>query len=128
MTKMNWDRANKIQRTGKAQSEHAEADRPTYSPEQEAARLQLQEHRILKKKELRLEKDLEDMKIRKETRTNFIEKNKLILEEQIEILGCKPDCSDAWTQLQKLIKDNPDEKSKYWLAYHRINEIVNTFY
>ena len=128
MTKMNWVRANKKQRTGKAQSEHAEADRPTYSPEQALARLELQEHRILKKKELRLQNDLEEQKIRKESRANFIEKNKLLLEEQVQVLGCKPDGSDSWAQLQKLIKENPDEKSKYWLAYHRLNEIVNTFY
>ena len=45
--------------------------------------------------------------------------------ENIEILGCKPDCSDAYIQLQKLIKENSDEISKYWLAYHRLNEILN---
>ena len=127
MVKMNWARANKKQRTGKAQSEHAEADRPTYSPEQELARLELQEHRILKKKELRLHKDIEEQKIRKESRANYIEKNKLLLEEQVQVLGCKPDGSDSWEQLQKLIKDYPEEKLKYWEAYHRLNEIVTKF-
>ena len=50
------------------------------------------------------------------------------LKENIEILGCKPDCSDAYIQLQKLIKENSDEISKYWLAYHRLNEILNFVY
>jgi len=142
MVKMNWARANKKQRTGKAQSDHADADHPTYSPEQEAVMLELYEQRILKKaeiirqeeeiirqeEELRLQKDLEELERRKVKRANFIEKNKLLLDEQIEILGCKPDCSDAWVQLKKLIKDNPKEKSKYWEAYHRLDEIVNVFY
>ena len=135
MAKMNWDRANKNQRKGKAQSDYADADHPTYSPEQEAVMLELYEQRILKKaeiirqeEELHLQKDLEELEIRKVKRANFIEKNKQLLDEQIEILGCKPDCSDAWVQLKKLIKDNPEEKSKYWEAYHRLDEIVNVFY
>ena len=60
--------------------------------------------------------------------SEFLKNKEQLLQENIEILGCKPDCSDAYIQLQKLIKDNPDDKSKYWLAYHRLNEIVNTFY
>jgi hypothetical protein len=52
MTKMNWDRANKIQRTGKAQSEYASASNQTLSPEEEAALLEWQENRILEKEKL----------------------------------------------------------------------------
>lgn len=125
MGKMNYERANKIERTGKAQSEYASASNPTLSPEQEAALLELQEHRILAKEELRLQKELEELELRKVNREKFIANNKLLLEELSEVLECKPDCSDAWTQLQKLKNENPDEKSKYWEAYHRINEILN---
>jgi DNA-binding Xre family transcriptional regulator len=125
MGKMNYERANKIERTGKAQSEYASASNPTLSPEQEAALLELQEHRILEKEELRLQKELEELELRKVNREKFIANNKLLLEELSEVLECKPDCSDAWTQLQKLKNENPDEKSKYWEAYHRINEILN---
>ena len=125
MGKMNYERANKIERTGKAQSEYASASNPTLSPEQEAALLELQEHRILEKEELRLQKELEELELRKVNREKFIANNKLLLEELSEVLECKPDCSDAWTQLQKLKNENPDEKSKYWEAYHRINEVLN---
>ena len=127
MTKMNWDRANKIQRTGKAQSEYASASNQTLSPEQEAALLEWQENRILEKEELRLQKELEELELRKVNREKFIENNKLLLEELSEVLGCKPDCSDAWIQLQKMKNENPDEKSKYWEAYHRINEILKRY-
>ena len=127
MVKMNYERANKIERTGKAQSEYASASNPTLSPEQEAALLELQEHRILEKEELRLQKELEELELRKVNREKFLESNKLLLEELSEVLGCKPDCSDAWIQLQKMKNENPDEKSKYWEAYHRINEILKRF-
>ena len=127
MTKMNWDRANKIQRTGKAQSEYASASNPTLSPEQEAALLEWQENRILEKEELRLQKELEELELRKVNREKFIANNKLLLEELSEVLECKPDCSDAWFQLQKLKNENPEEKSKYWEAYHRINEILKRY-
>ncbi len=146
MTKMNWDRAKKIQRTGKAQSEHAEADRPPgisvedilRTPEQVAAANEYkfkieEERRELEEERRKLEvirhlREAEKAEERKIRRDEFLKNKEHLLQEFTEVLGCKPDGSDAWPQLQKLIKVNPDEKSKYWLAYHRLNEIVNTFY
>ena len=125
MTKMNWDRAKKIQRTGKAQAEHADADRPPGIASEKI-------YRSPKAKpvdsELQRQKSQEETQNRNARRAEFLKNKEQLLQENIEILGCKPDCSDAYIQLQKLIKDNPDDKSKYWLAYHRLNEIVNTFY
>jgi hypothetical protein len=125
MGKMNYERANKIQRTGKAQSEHADADHPPgITPENI--------YRSPKAKpvdsELERQRSQEETQNRNAKRAEFLKNKEQLLEEYREILGCKPDCSDAYIQLQKLIKENPDEKSKYWLAYHRLNEIVNTFY
>jgi hypothetical protein len=124
MTKMNWDRANKIQRTGKAQSEHAEADHPPgiapenvyQSPKAKPVDSELQRQR-----------SQEETQNRNTRRVEFLKNKEQLLLENTEILGCKPDCSDAYIQLQKLIKENPDEISKYWLAYHRLNEIVTKF-
>ena len=125
MGKMNYERANKIQRTGKAQSEHADADHPPGIASEKI-------YRSPKAKpvdsELQRQKSQEETQNRNARRAEFLKNKEQLLQENIEILGCKPDCSDAYIQLQKLIKDNPDDKSKYWLAYHRLNEIVNTFY
>ncbi len=143
MTKMNWDRANKIQRTGKAQSEYADADNPPgispenilRTPEQEAGLAE----KILQQEELRRQK-VATQRQQEETRHQMsleeIEKNKArlafnrekyssILLEQSLILNCKPDGSDAWAKLQKLKVEKPEEASKYWEAYHRITEILN---
>jgi len=121
MTKMNWDRANKIQRTGKAQSEHAEADRPPGIASKKI-------YRSSKAKpvdsELQRQRSQEETQNRNARRAEFLKNKEQLLQEYMEILGCKPDGSDAWVQLQKLIKDYPDEKSKYWLAYHQLNEIM----
>ena len=143
MTKMNWDRANKIQRTGKAQSEYADADNPPgispenilRTPEQEAGLAE----KILQQEELRRQKvatQRQQEEMRHQISLEEIEKNKarlafnqekysFMLQEQSEILNCKPDGSDAWTQLQKLKAEKPEEASKYWEAYHRITEILN---
>ena len=125
MGKMNYERANKIQRTGKAQSEHADADHPPGIASENG-------HRSSRKKpvdsELQRQRAQEELENRNARRAAFLKNKEQLLQENIEILGCKPDCSDAYIQLQKLIKENPDEISKYWLAYHRLNEIVNTFY
>jgi len=139
MTKMNWDRANKIQRTGKAQSEHAEADRPAgisvedilRTPEQVAAanehKFQLEEEQREIEESRRL-KEAEGVEERNIRRAEFLKNNEHLLQEFTGVLECKPDGSDAWIQLQKLVKKNPDEKSKYWLAYHQLNDIVKRFY
>ena len=147
MTKMNWDRANKIERTGKAQSEFADADKPPgirpedilRTPEQEAGlaeEILQQEYSLRQKEELLRQQEAQQQEIRHQISLEEIEKNKArlalnkekysaMLQEQSEILNCKPDGSDAWTQLQKLKAEKPDEASKYWLAYHRITEILN---
>jgi len=122
MGKMNYERANKIQRTGKAQSEHADADNPPgiapknifRSPKAKPVDSELERQR-----------SQEETQNRNAKRAEFLKNKEQLLEEYREILGCKSDGSDAWVQLQKLIKDNPDEKSKYWFAYHRISEILN---
>ena len=125
MGKMNYERANKIKRTGKAQSEHADADHPPGIASEKI-------YRSPKAKpvdsELQRQKSQEETQNRNARRAEFLKNKEQLLQEFTEVLGCKPDGSDAWPQLQKLIKVNPDEKSKYWLAYHRLNEIVNTFY
>ena len=125
MGKMNYERANKIQRTGKAQSEHAQADHPPgIAPENV--------YRSSKNKpvdsELQRQRSKEELQNRNASRAEFLKKNEQLLQESTEVLGCKPDGSDAWIQLQKQIKSNPDGKSKYWFAFHQINEIVKKFY
>ena len=139
MTKMNWERAKRIQRTGKAQAEHAQADRPPgvspediiRTPEQVAAyndykfQLKKEQQELEESRRLRETEEVEEKNIR---RAEFLKNSEQLLQEFTEILKCKPDGSDAWTKLQKLIKDNPDEKSKYWLAYHQLSEIVHRFY
>ena len=136
MPKMNWDRANKIERTGKAQSEFADADKPPgirpedilRTPEQEAGlseKILQQEELLRKKEEIRHQISLEEIEKNKARLALNQEKYSAMLQEQSEILNCKSDGSDAWTQLQKLKAEKPDEASKYWLAYHRITEILN---
>jgi hypothetical protein len=136
MGKMNYERANKIQRTGKAQSEYADADNPPgirpeniiRTPEQEAGlgeKILQQEELLRKKEEIRHQISLEEIEKNKVRLAINQENNKALLQEQSVILNCKPDGSDAWTQLQKLKAEKPEEGSKYWEAYHRINEILN---
>jgi hypothetical protein len=124
MGKMNYERANKIQRTGKALSEHADADHPPGIASENI-------YRSPKAKpvdsELQRQRSQEETQNRNARRAEFLKNKVQLLQENTELLECKPDGSDAWVQLQKLIKDNPDEKLKYWEAYHRLNEIVTKF-
>ena len=122
MTKMNWDRANKIQRTGKAQSAHADADHPPGIPSDKVIRTPAQEE--LRNKMIS-ERNLQEQEIRNARRAEFLVQKEELFKQQIEILECKPDGSDAWIQLQKLKTENPDKASKYWEAYHRLSEILN---
>jgi hypothetical protein len=124
MGKMNYERANKIQRTGKAQSEFADADHPPGITSNKVNRTPAQEEA---RNKIISEREMKEQEIRNAKRIEFLEQTKVLFECQIEILGCKPDGSDAWIQLLKLKEANPDEKLKYCEAYHRLNEIVTKF-
>ena len=124
MGKMNYERANKIKRTGKAQSEHADADHPPGIASEKI-------YRSPKAKpvdsELQRQKSQEETQNRNARRAEFLKNKEQLLQEYTEILGCKPDGSDAYSQLLKLKEAYPDEKLKYCEAYHRLNEIVTKF-
>ena len=122
MTKMNWGKANRSQRAGKAQSAHADADHPPGIPSHKLIRTPEQEEARNKKIN---ERKLQEQEIRNARRVQFLAQKEELFQQQVEILECKPDGSNAWSQLQKLKEANPDEAPKYWEAYHRLSEILN---
>ena len=122
MAKMNWGKANSSQRAGKAQSAHADADHPPGIPSHKLIRTPEQEEA---RNKIISERKMQEQELRNARRVEFLAQKEELFKQQIEILECKPDGSDAWIQLQKLKTENPDEASKYWEAYHRLSEILN---